>query len=84
MKRTITIRVVVAVVVIVFVIGTWMQNGQPNLGALKFFSAAVLVSTIVFNLWDFWLWRISLIQRIPGVPRSIRRNVERNPYIILG
>jgi hypothetical protein len=71
-KRTITIRVIVAVVVIVFVIGTWVQDGQPDLAALKFFSAAVLVSTAVFNLWDFWLWRLPLVQRIPGVPRSIR------------
>jgi hypothetical protein len=72
MKRTITIRVIVAVVVVVFVIGTWVQDGRPDLAALKFFSAAVLASTVVFNLWDFWLWRLPPVQRIPGVPRSIR------------
>ncbi|MFB8777131.1 Cap15 family cyclic dinucleotide receptor domain-containing protein [Streptomyces broussonetiae] len=72
MKRTIIIRVVVAVVVVVFVIGTWAQDGRPDLAALKFFSVAVLASTLVFNLWDFWLWRLPLIQRVPGVPRSIR------------
>ena len=72
MKRTITIRVIVAVVVVVFVIGTWAQTGRPDLAALKFFSAAVLASTAIFNLWDFWLWRLPLVQRIPGVPRSIR------------
>jgi hypothetical protein len=71
-KRTVIIRVVVAVVVLVFVIGTWVQSGRPDLGGLKFFSAAVLASTAVFNLWDFWLWRISFVQRIPGVPRSVR------------
>jgi hypothetical protein len=72
MKRTITIRVIVAVVVVVFVVGTWVQDGRPDLAALKFFSAAVLISTVVFNLWDFWLWRLPLVQRIPGVPRSVR------------
>lgn len=72
MKRTITIRVIVAVVVVVFVIGTWVQDGRPDLAALKFFSAAVLLSTVVFNLWDFWLWRLPLAQWIPGVPRSVR------------
>lgn len=72
MKRTITIRVMVAVVVVVFVVGTWLQQGQLDLALLKFFSIAVLVSTAVFNLWDFWVWRLSFVQRIPGVPRSIR------------
>lgn len=72
MKRTITIRVIVAVVFVVFVIGTWFQDGRPDLATLKFFSAAVLVCTVVFNLWDFWLWRHPVIQRIPGVPRSVR------------
>jgi hypothetical protein len=72
MKRTITIRIIVGVVVVVFVIGTWAQNGRPDLAAVKFFSAAVLASTVLFNLWDFWLWRLSPVQRIPGVPRSVR------------
>ncbi|MEE1794373.1 hypothetical protein PUR28_26970 [Streptomyces sp. BE308] len=72
MKRTIAIRVIVAVVVVVFVVGTWVEDGRPDLAALKFFSAAVLISTVVFNLWDFWLWRLPLVQRIPGVPRSVR------------
>ena len=76
MKRTITIRVIVAVVVVVFVIGTWVQAGRPDLAALKFFSAAVLSSTAVFNLWDFWLWRLPFVQRIPGVPRSLRGTWE--------
>jgi hypothetical protein len=76
MKRTITIRVIVAVVVVVFVIGTWVQAGRPDLAALKYFSAAVLASTAVFNLWDFWLWRLPFVQRIPGVPRSLRGTWE--------
>lgn len=72
MKRTITIRVVVAVVVVVFGAGTWLTGGRPDLGWVRFFSAAVLLATLVLALWDFWLWRLPLVQRIPGVPRSVR------------
>ncbi len=72
MKRAIIIRVIVAVVVVVFLIGTWVQDGRPDLTALKLFSAAVLASTLIHNLWDFWLWQLPLIQKIPGVRRSIR------------
>lgn len=72
MKGTITIRVVVGVVVVVFVIGTWLQDGTPDLAPFKLFSAAVLASVAVFNVWDFWLWRLPFVQRIPAVPRSIR------------
>jgi predicted pore-forming effector associated with SMODS systems len=72
MKRTIVIRIIVSVVVVVFVVGTWVQNRRLDFEALKYFSAAVLASTAVFNLWDFWLWRLQLVQRIPGVPRSVR------------
>lgn len=74
MKRTIAIRAIVGAVVLVFVVSAWVQNGKPDWTALKLFSTAVLLCTVMFNLWDFWLWRIPLIQRIPGVgvPRSLR------------
>lgn len=70
-KRAITTRVVVAVVLIVFVAGTWMQDGTLNLGWLKFFSIAVLVASLVLMLWDLWLWRLPLVQLIPSVPRHV-------------
>lgn len=72
MKRTILIRVVAAVVLIVFSVGTWIKSGQLNIGWLQFFSAGVLAATLVLSAWDLWLWRIPFIQRIPGVPRSVR------------
>lgn len=71
MKRAVTTRVIVAIVLVVFVVGTWVQDGELNLGWLKFFSAAVLVVSLVLMLWDVWLWRLSLIQMIPGVPRHV-------------
>ncbi|WP_329109744.1 hypothetical protein OG792_13100 [Micromonospora sp. NBC_01699] len=72
MRRTLTIRVVTSVAVFVFVAGTWLTNREFNLGWLRFFSAAVLIATLVLTLWDIWLWRLPLIQRIPGVPRCAR------------
>jgi SMODS-associating 2TM, beta-strand rich effector domain len=72
MKRTIIIRVIAAVVVAVFVAGAWLTSGQLDLGWLRFFSAAVLLATLVLGLWDVWLWRLPPIQRIPGVPRCVR------------
>ena len=72
MKRTITIRVVASVVVVVFAAGAWLTDGQLDLGWVRFFSAAVLTATLVLGLWDVWLWRLSPIQRVPGVPRCIR------------
>lgn len=72
MKRRLTVRVVAAIVVIVFVVGTWLKSRQLNLGWLKYFSAAVFVSTIVLASWDGFIWRLWPVQRIPGVPRCVR------------
>lgn len=72
MKRNVLIRVVAAVVVLVFVGGTWTQGGQLNLGWLKFFSTAVLIATILLTLWDVWLWRLPVFRMVPGPPRCVR------------
>jgi predicted pore-forming effector associated with SMODS systems len=71
-KRTVTVRVVAAVVVVVFVVDAWVADGELHLGWLKYFSAAVLIATVILALWDVWLWRFPLLQRIPKVPRCIR------------
>ncbi len=72
MNRTILIRVVAAIVLGVFSIGTWVTSGELDIGWLRFFSAGVLVATVALSAWDLWFWRIPVIQRIPGVPRSVR------------
>ena len=72
MKRTVIVRVVAAVVVAVFVAGAWLTDGKLDLGWARFFSTAVLVASLILGLWDVWLWRLSVVQRIPGVPRRIR------------
>jgi predicted pore-forming effector associated with SMODS systems len=71
MKNSMAVRAIVTIVALVFVLGTWLRSGQLDLGWLKFFSIAVLVTTIAFTVWDLWLWRIRFIQLIPGVPKCI-------------
>lgn len=72
MKRNVLIRVIVGVVVVVLAIQNWVQSGHLNFGLSKVFSAAVLAATVVLALWETWLWRLPLAQRIPGTPRCIR------------
>jgi hypothetical protein len=72
MRRAVLVRVVAACVVAVFALGTWTTSGELDVGWLQFFSAAVLVATLVLTLWDLWIWRLPVVQRIPGVPRNLR------------
>ncbi|MCU1685394.1 MAG: hypothetical protein JWQ81_6133 [Amycolatopsis sp.] len=72
MKRGVLVRVVVGVVVVLLVIQNWLQGGQFNFGLSKIFSTAVLAATLVLALWESWLWRLPLAQRMPGTPRCIR------------
>jgi len=72
MKRPMIVRIVVGIVVLVFVVGTWITSGTIELGWLKYFSAAVFVATIALALWDIWIWRWPTIQRIPGVTRCLQ------------
>lgn len=72
MKRTILIRVTVGTVIILLVVQNWTQSGQLNFGVSKIFSTAVLVVTLLLGLWEAWLWRLPLAQRIPGTSPCIR------------
>jgi hypothetical protein len=72
MKRRLTIQIVAGIVVIVFVVGTWLKSREIDLGWLKYFSIAVFLASLVFALWDVLIWRIPLIQKVPGIPRSVR------------
>lgn len=72
MKRRLTVQVVAGVVIIVFVVGTWLKSRQIDLGWLKYFSAAVFVASLVLASYDVLIWRISFVQRIPGIPRCVR------------
>jgi hypothetical protein len=74
MKRNnkLLIQIVAAIVIVVFVAGAWLKSRQIDLGWLKYFSTAVFIAGIVFWLWDSFVWRLTVVQRIPGVPRCVR------------
>ena len=72
MRQRILIQTVAAVVVAVFALGIWTSGGQVKLGWLRYFAAAVFAATALLWLWDSLLWRLSLAQRIRGVPRDVR------------
>jgi len=72
MNRRLLVQVVTAVVVLVFAVGIWSTGDTVHPGWLRFFSAAVLVATIVLGIWDRWLWGLPLIQRLSRVPRDVR------------
>lgn len=56
----------------IFAVSSWVTSGKLDLTWLRYFSAAVLVSTVVLTAYDLWLWRLPPVQRLPGVPRSVR------------
>jgi hypothetical protein len=58
-----------AMVVIGFAAGIWSVAESPTW--LRGYSAAVIVAILVFALWEHWLWRLPLMQRLPRVPRCI-------------
>lgn len=66
-----TIRVIVAVVATVFFIGSWLQTGSPATSLLSLFSAAVFATTLALWLWDKWIWKTKLAQKLPSVPVDI-------------
>src|SRR3954447_21304856 len=71
-NRKIVIRVAAYIVVGVLTAGIWIQSGELDLGWIRYLSAAVFTATVFISVWDLWLWRIPLVQRIPNVPRNIR------------
>lgn len=74
--RRILVQVVAFVVVAVFAIGIWSTGGAIEASWLRFFSAAVLVATVVLGVWEHFLWHTTIAQTIPQVPRDIRGTWE--------
>lgn len=72
MKGTIAVRVIVAIAFLLLFIAMWVRDGLPDLDILKLSSGAMLLCVVAYSLWDFWLWRLPLAQRIPGVSRDVQ------------
>jgi hypothetical protein len=75
MSRAIVVKITAAVVIAIFAISSWVTSGKLDLTWLRYFSGAVLISTLVLTAYDLWLWRLPPIQRLPGVPRSVSSHV---------
>lgn len=67
----ILIRAIVVIVSLVFVAGSWIATGSPNVSLLSSFSIAVFACTVLLLLWDRWIWKWKLAQAIPGVSRDL-------------
>lgn len=72
MNRSIVVKVTAVIVIAIFAVSSWATSGKLDLGWLRYFSGAVLISTGLLTAYDLWLWRLPPIQRIPGVPRNLR------------
>lgn len=71
MSNAIVVRVVAVIVSAVFVLSSWLTTGTPDTAFLRYFSLAVLASTLSLVAWEKWLWKTSLAQRLPAVPTDV-------------
>ncbi len=71
MRSRVLVQAVATIVVLVFAAGIWLTGGRVDIGWLRFFWAAVLLATGLLWLWERFLWKIPLIQRIGAVPRDV-------------
>ena len=71
MNQRTLVQVIAAVVVMVFTIGIWSMGGTVNAEWLRFYSIAVLVALAVLTLWERYIWRLPISQKIGSVPRDI-------------
>jgi hypothetical protein len=83
MKRAIVIRTVTGIVVLVFVLGTWIQDGHLNLSPIKFFSTAVLMHGRILPVGHLDLEAADCPENSFG-PSKRSRYVERGAHLILG
>lgn len=71
MNTRIIVQAVAAIVVAVFAIGIWLTGGTLEVTWLRFYAAAVLAALGAIALWEWFIWRLPLVQKIPIVPRNI-------------
>jgi hypothetical protein len=66
------VRLIVAVVIVVFAVGIWTSGDKVDVTWLRFYSVAVTAVVTMLALWEYWIWRLRFVQLIPGVRRDIR------------
>lgn len=67
----VTIYIIAGIVSAVFIIGSWVTTGNPEIWFLRFLSIAVAVCSVLLFIWDQWAWKWPPFQRIPSVTRDI-------------
>ena len=72
MSQSIVVKIVAVVVLTVFAIGILFSGGTLNVQWLRFFSASVFVAVGVLNIWEYWLWHLPIVQKLPQVSQDIR------------
>jgi len=65
------VRVIVVIISTVFVGATWLATGAADVSFLRFFSAAVLSVSISLTIWDKWIWKYSIFQKLTKVTRDV-------------
>lgn len=72
MKTKIAVRLGASFIIAFFAIGSWLTSGALNLEPMKYLSGTIFLTTVLFSIWDIWVWRLPLAQMIPGVPLCLR------------
>lgn len=65
------IRGTTATALIVLSVGTWVTSGQADFSGLRWFSVATFIGTILFSLWDRFIWKWPIAQRMTGVSKNV-------------
>lgn len=72
MKGQTLFRVVATLVILVFAGGIWLTGTQPTWAWLDVYSYAAVAGVTALWLWETFLWRLSLSQRLRLAPRDVR------------
>ncbi len=67
-----SIQATAIIVIAVFFVGLWASGEEVKVGWLRFYSAAVFVAVGALTVFDRWLWRTRLLQRLQFVPPDLR------------
>lgn len=71
MVSGVLLRVIAVIISAVFVVAVWVSTGSMEASFLRFFSIAVLVCSALLFVWDRWIWKLRIVQSIPGVTRDV-------------
>ena len=67
------IQIIAAGVAVVYVVGLWTSGIDLDSNWLRYYSIAVVILTVFWGCWDWWLWRRALHQLYPVSASCPRR-----------